>query len=205
MEAGVIVYAFILAGFITLCGVGFFVWINRRESELDDQSYEHNFDPGSMVEKYRHTGKDEDADIDPTKAFKRYAHPVHRVDKPQKTAPEVSINIDTEAGNIDTEAGDSNPAETSTEPSSGSTPDSQSESLAPETENISTSSTPKATGADAVETAAVKSSTIKAGSSASSPTESHPSETVVSGTDSELDKKKERDPEEFAPPSNKSD
>jgi hypothetical protein len=74
MESGVIVYAFLLAGFITLCGVGLFIWINSRESTLDNKSYDQSFDPGKMVSKYRYTGQDNE-NYDPTKKLKRYAQP----------------------------------------------------------------------------------------------------------------------------------
>jgi hypothetical protein len=74
MESGVIVYAFLLAGFITLCGVGLFIWINSRESTLDNKSYDRTFDPSKMVSKYKYTGGIEE-NYDPTAKLKRYARP----------------------------------------------------------------------------------------------------------------------------------
>ena len=74
MESGVIVYAFILAGIITFLGIIAFILINRRDSKLDNRSYDDCFDPGSMVKKYHQKNADKDSHevMDPKQALKRF-------------------------------------------------------------------------------------------------------------------------------------
>lgn len=223
MEAGVIVYAFIIAGFITLCGVVLFVWINRRESELDNQAYEDNFDPGSMVEKYRHTGKDEDAAIDPTKAFRRYAQPVGKIEKPKLETgeqrleievdgaePEVTANEHSEANGSDTNSTQASRTKSGDSKSSGSETSGRetsgtetNETETRETETSDTNSTETVEGSaeetsinPPAETAAPEPITeMRAGDIQQSEADAQETQQI----------KKERDPSEFAPPKNKSE
>jgi len=79
MESGVIVYAFLLAGFLTFCGLFLFFLVNRRDSKLDNSTYDDAFDPSSMVKKYHQKNADKDSHevLDPTNALKRYAEPIN--------------------------------------------------------------------------------------------------------------------------------
>lgn len=43
----------VLAAGVSLFGVLFFVWLNRKDSSLDERSYDQGFDPGDMVAPYR--------------------------------------------------------------------------------------------------------------------------------------------------------
>lgn len=53
MLGEIIIKAMVLAAGIGLFGVLFFVWLNRKDSSLDERRYDHGFDPGDMVAPYR--------------------------------------------------------------------------------------------------------------------------------------------------------
>jgi len=73
MVMGVIVWSFILAAVITSAGIAVFLWLNSKESDIDDQSYEQNFDPGELVAKYKYQGRDDADESSAASELRRYS------------------------------------------------------------------------------------------------------------------------------------
>lgn len=69
----VIVWAFVIAGAVTFFGVAFFLWLNAKDSSIDDRAYDEKFDPGSLVTKYQRRELSDEDRIDPAAALKAYA------------------------------------------------------------------------------------------------------------------------------------
>lgn len=86
-----LLWACLLAGAAV---IAFFIWLNTRDSKIDDKQYDPQFDPGHAVRMNAFRGTMPDDKIDPAKALRAYAQPVSRgvrVDKPESedAPPEV--------------------------------------------------------------------------------------------------------------------
>lgn len=68
-------WASVLAGAVF---VGFFMWLNSRDSRIDDRQYDPEFDPQKAVEINAFRGITPEDKIDPAKALRAYAQPVQR-------------------------------------------------------------------------------------------------------------------------------
>lgn len=87
---GVIIYSFLIAGGICLIAVSLFMWLNAKDSSVDDKAYNDNFHPGALVSKYKVNTRSDEDDFD-KKSLNRYAQK-----QKEKKAPQTKLEHDEE-------------------------------------------------------------------------------------------------------------
>ncbi|MCB0325222.1 MAG: hypothetical protein KDD69_16680 [Bdellovibrionales bacterium] len=69
---GIIVYSFLFAALACGAGIAVFMWLNSKDSSIDQRTYERKFDPGDMVARYRVQEVTDEDTFDAERDLSRY-------------------------------------------------------------------------------------------------------------------------------------
>lgn len=106
----IIVALFLVFGAIIVIGGGIILWLNARDSTMQDQSYTKDFSAGKLVSKYKFLGESDEDKTDPYEELRFYSQggrPPAKGTRPGPPAPTPSESPQREA-EAEAEAPDAN-------------------------------------------------------------------------------------------------